>query len=185
MVDINRREFLRRSGISAGGLAALGGLSALLAACGEDQESGGGSQSASGGEATIIKPKVGLSSTPQATYLPVIAGPILAGTKFGLFVESLDRHPGVELVAVGDSTLRGPSRAVAAALSWRPDRRAWKEHYRKNPLTFQLRSRQSRRWARRRRALRDRCSRRCTRVGKRRRMPTSTSCSPSCAQLWF
>jgi ABC-type nitrate/sulfonate/bicarbonate transport system substrate-binding protein len=90
MVDVNRREFLRRSGMSAGGLAALGGVSALLAACGDDEEEGG-SQGASGsGEAKIIKPKIGLSSTPQATYLPVIAGPIMAGTQFGLPAMTID-----------------------------------------------------------------------------------------------
>jgi NitT/TauT family transport system substrate-binding protein len=89
MVDVNRREFLRRSGISAGGLAALGGLSALLAACGDDEESGG-TQGATSEGAKIVKPKIGLSSTPQATYLPVIAGPIMAGTKFGLPKMTID-----------------------------------------------------------------------------------------------
>ncbi|HEX5164854.1 MAG TPA: glycosyltransferase family 4 protein [Thermomicrobiales bacterium] len=69
-----------------------------------------------------------------------------AGTKFGLFIEALRSHREVHLVGVGDSTLRGAPRAVAVAAAWRPNRRRWKEHYRKNPLTFQLRSRQSRRW---------------------------------------
>jgi NitT/TauT family transport system substrate-binding protein len=91
MVDVNRREFLRRSGIGAGGLVTLGGLSALLAACGDDSEEGGGAQqSGSSGSAKIIKPKIGLSSTPQATYLPVIAGPILAGTQFKLPAMTID-----------------------------------------------------------------------------------------------
>jgi glycosyltransferase involved in cell wall biosynthesis len=69
-----------------------------------------------------------------------------AGTKFGLFIEALNAHQAVHLVGVGDSTLSGVSRAFAAAAAWRPNKRHWKEHYRKNPLTFQLRSRQSRSW---------------------------------------
>lgn len=69
-----------------------------------------------------------------------------AGTKFGGFIESLRKSAAIDLVGVGDSTLRGPSRAVAVAAAWRPNRREWKEHYRKNPLTFQLRSHQTRRW---------------------------------------
>lgn len=85
MGDVSRREFLRRTGLGAGGVASFGGLSALLAACGGDDSSGGGgggSAAAGGGKGT--KPKIGLSSSPQASYLPVIAGPIMAGSKFGL-----------------------------------------------------------------------------------------------------
>ena len=69
-----------------------------------------------------------------------------AGTKFGLFIEALRNHAATEVVGVGDLTLSGPARAFAVAAAWQPNRRRWKEHYRKNPLTFQLRSRQSRRW---------------------------------------
>lgn len=72
--------------------------------------------------------------------------PSAAGTKFGQFIETLRRDPVIDLVGVGDSTLSGPSRAMAAAFAWRPNRREWKEHYRKNPLTFQLRSNRTRNW---------------------------------------
>jgi ABC-type nitrate/sulfonate/bicarbonate transport system substrate-binding protein len=91
MVDVSRREFLRRTGIGAGGVVSLGGLSALLAACGDDDESAGaegGGSAASGGK--VVKPKIGLSSTPQASYLPVIAGPILAGAAFKLPTMTVD-----------------------------------------------------------------------------------------------
>jgi ABC-type nitrate/sulfonate/bicarbonate transport system substrate-binding protein len=86
MAEVNRREFLRRTGVGAGGIVSLGGLSALLAACGDDDDSG---DSAAAGS-KISKPKIGLSSSPQATYLPVIAGPILAGTQFGLPKMTID-----------------------------------------------------------------------------------------------
>jgi ABC-type nitrate/sulfonate/bicarbonate transport system substrate-binding protein len=86
MVDVSRREFIRRTGVGAGGLVSLGGLSALLAACGDDDDDGGGAASAKG----VTKPKIGLSSTPQATYLPVIAGPIMAGTQFKLPKMTID-----------------------------------------------------------------------------------------------
>lgn len=72
--------------------------------------------------------------------------PGAAQTKFGLYVDALvDR---CDVVGVGDMTLRGPGRVAAAVVAWRPDKHAWKEHYRKNPLTFVMRSRQSRRWLR-------------------------------------
>ncbi len=69
-----------------------------------------------------------------------------ASTKFGLFIEELRNTGTLDVVGVGDLTLNGPSRAVAAAAAWRPNRRQWKEHFRKNPLTFQLRSQKTRRW---------------------------------------
>lgn len=82
MAEVSRREFLRRSGIGAGGVVTLSSLSALLAACGgEDEESGGGGTTANKVNPT---PSIGLSSSPGASYLPVIAGPIMAGPKFGL-----------------------------------------------------------------------------------------------------
>jgi ABC-type nitrate/sulfonate/bicarbonate transport system substrate-binding protein len=84
MGDVSRREFLRRTGMGAGGVASFGALSAFLAACGGDDAAGGGSAATSGGKAKIVKPKIGLSSSPQASYLPVIAGPIMVGTKFKL-----------------------------------------------------------------------------------------------------
>ena len=90
MVDVNRREFLRRSGIGAGGLVSLGGLSALLAACGGDEEASGGAKGGASGGGDIVKPKIGLSSTPQASYLPVISGPILAGAQFKLPKMTID-----------------------------------------------------------------------------------------------
>lgn len=84
MVDVSRREFLRRTGVGAGGVLSLGTLSTLLAACGGDDDEGGGGSAAADGGGKVVKPKIGLSSTPQASYLPVISGPILAGAKFGL-----------------------------------------------------------------------------------------------------
>jgi ABC-type nitrate/sulfonate/bicarbonate transport system substrate-binding protein len=91
VTEVNRRQFLHRSGISAGGLLTLGGLSALLAACGDDEESAGNNSTGSGGAAKVNpKPKIGLSSTPQASYLPVIAGPVMAGSKYGLSIAKGD-----------------------------------------------------------------------------------------------
>jgi ABC-type nitrate/sulfonate/bicarbonate transport system substrate-binding protein len=90
MGDVSRREFLRRTGIGAGGVVSLGAMSALLAACGDDEETKGGDAGSSSGK--IIKPKIGLSSSPQASYLPVIAGPIMAGTKFGLPAMTIDDY---------------------------------------------------------------------------------------------
>jgi len=91
MVDVNRREFLRRSGMGAGGLVMLGGLSSLLAACGDSEDdAGGGAKNSASGDGAIVKPKIGLSSTPQASYLPVISGPILAGTQFKLPKMTID-----------------------------------------------------------------------------------------------
>jgi len=81
---------------------------------------------------------VALDGDPEA--------PGAAGTKFGLFIQALRDHPAIDLAGIGDLTLGGPVRAVAAAAAWRPNKARWKEHYRKNPLTFQLRSRQTRRW---------------------------------------
>jgi glycosyltransferase involved in cell wall biosynthesis len=69
-----------------------------------------------------------------------------AQTKFGLFVDAV--AAATDVVGSYDLTLDGPGRLAAAAVAWRPNRRAWKEHYRKNPLTFQLRSRQARGWLR-------------------------------------
>jgi ABC-type nitrate/sulfonate/bicarbonate transport system substrate-binding protein len=83
MTEVSRREFLRRSGVGAGGVLTVGSLSALLAACGgDDEEPAGGGEG--GGNAVNPTPKIGLSSSPQASYLPVIAGPIMAGSQFGL-----------------------------------------------------------------------------------------------------
>ena len=82
MAEVSRREFLRRSGIGAGGVVTLGSLSALLAACGGDDEESGGSGATE--NKVNPTPTIGLSSSPGASYLPVIAGPILAGSQFGL-----------------------------------------------------------------------------------------------------
>jgi hypothetical protein len=91
MADVSRREFLERSGIGAGGLLTLGGLSSLLAACGDDKQSTGKSGGGGDGAAKVIpKPKIGLSSSPQPSYLPVIAGPVMAGSKFGLSLTKKD-----------------------------------------------------------------------------------------------
>jgi ABC-type nitrate/sulfonate/bicarbonate transport system substrate-binding protein len=84
MRDVSRREFVRRTGLSAGAIASIGGMSAFIAACGGDEEAADTSAGSGDQAAKIVKPKIGLSSSPQASYLPVIAGPIMAGTKFGL-----------------------------------------------------------------------------------------------------
>lgn len=88
MGDVSRRDFLKRTGQGAGGVIGLGALPALLAACGGDDEE---QQAPGNGEGGVIAtPKIGLSSSPQATYLPVIAGPIMAGKEFGLTVAKDD-----------------------------------------------------------------------------------------------
>lgn len=73
---------------------------------------------------------------------PGSAGP--TATKFGEFVAALDRA--VHVVGIHDLRLTRHERLLAALLTFRPNRKAWREHYRKNPLTFWLRSRASGRW---------------------------------------
>ena len=106
MAEVSRREFLQRSGIGAGGLLTLSGLTTLLAACGDDEtaSSGGG-----GGEAAKVnpKPKIGLSSSPQPSYLPVIAGPIMAGSQFGLNMTKDDITTFDSSTTLTQSTLSG------------------------------------------------------------------------------
>jgi ABC-type nitrate/sulfonate/bicarbonate transport system substrate-binding protein len=90
MAEVSRRQFLHRSGVGAGGLLTLGGLSALLAACGDDEQSASNSAGGGGTAKVDSKPKIGLSSTPQPSYLPVIAGPVMAGAKYGLSIAKSD-----------------------------------------------------------------------------------------------
>lgn len=103
-------------------------------------------------EATIgseTKPNLAFDDDPVRIALTLDGDPATvtaAGTKFGLFVDAVEQHPDLGLIAVGDSTLGGAQRGMAAAAAFRPNVKRWKEHYRKNPLTFQLRSRQTRRW---------------------------------------
>jgi NitT/TauT family transport system substrate-binding protein len=108
MTEVNRRQFLHRSGVGAGGLLTLGGLSALLAACG-DEEQPTSNNAGSGGAAAKVnpKPKIGLSSTPQASYLPVIAGPVMAGSKYGLSIAKSDVTVLDSSTTLTQSTLSG------------------------------------------------------------------------------
>ncbi|MBE2319490.1 ABC transporter substrate-binding protein [Solirubrobacter sp. CPCC 204708] len=105
MAEVSRREFLHRSGIGAGGLLTLSGLSALLAACGGEEETA--SNSGNGAAKVNPKPKIGLSSSPQASYLPVIAGPIMAGSKFGLNITKSDITTFDSSTTLTQSTLSG------------------------------------------------------------------------------
>ena len=108
MAEVSRREFLHRSGIGAGGLLTLGGLSALLAACGDDEEAAGnGGGSGKGAAKVDPKPKIGLSSTPQPSYLPVISGPVMAGSKFGLSIAKGDVTVLDSSTTLTQSTLSG------------------------------------------------------------------------------
>lgn len=66
-----------------------------------------------------------------------------AASKFALFLVALVERCNV--VSVTDLTLRGPGKALAGVMTWRRDSRLWREHYRKNPVTFAMRSRASRR----------------------------------------
>ena len=70
--------------------------------------------------------------------------PGAAATKFRRFVDQVGHQSHV--VGMADLTLRGAARRAAAVAAWRPSVRRWKEHYRKNPLTYVLRSRHSARW---------------------------------------
>src|SRR3954464_5088698 len=90
MADVSRRDFLHRGGMTAGGLLLLVGLAPWIAACGAGES--GGSGKSEGGKAAKVnpKPKIGLSSSPQASYLPVIAGPVMAGSKYGLSIAKKD-----------------------------------------------------------------------------------------------
>jgi ABC-type nitrate/sulfonate/bicarbonate transport system substrate-binding protein len=63
MAGLNRREFLRRSAIGAAGVAALGGASSLLAACGSSKSSSGStSTSAATSSSTPVSGKLTLQS---------------------------------------------------------------------------------------------------------------------------
>jgi len=107
MADVSRREFLHRSGVGAGGLLTLGGLSALLAACGDDEQSSDDGAGGGGQAKVNPKPKIGLSSSPQPSYLPVIAGPVLAGSKFGLSLAKGDITTLDSSTTLTQSTLSG------------------------------------------------------------------------------
>ena len=109
MTEVSRREFLRRSGVGAGGVLTVSSLSMLLAACGGDDEEESGGGGASGGNAVNPKPKIGLSSSPQASYLPVIAGPIMAGSQFGLEMTRDDFTIYDSSTTLTQSTLSGQS----------------------------------------------------------------------------
>lgn len=65
-------------------------------------------------------------------------------TKHGAFVKTLQSH--VDICGIGDMTLHGLARLGCAALAWRPRPQDWRRHYRVNPLTFTLRSRQAYAW---------------------------------------
>lgn len=85
MRDISRRQFMNGSGRAALGGLGLLSLPAVLAACGSDDD--GGSSASTGrsdGGGGVSTPKFGLSSSPQASYVTVLAGPILGGRAFGL-----------------------------------------------------------------------------------------------------
>jgi ABC-type nitrate/sulfonate/bicarbonate transport system substrate-binding protein len=89
MTQINRRQFIRGSG-AAGSLAVLS-LPAFLAACGgDDGATTKSATAAAGGGGKVTTPKFGLSSSPQASYIPILAGPIAAGKQFGLNVTKKD-----------------------------------------------------------------------------------------------
>ncbi|HMJ36553.1 MAG TPA: hypothetical protein VK501_21795 [Baekduia sp.] len=79
MDNINRRSFIRKSGAAVGALS----LPALLAACGSDASSSP-SSTTSTGSPKVTTPKIGLSSTPLASYVTVMSGPVIGGAKFGL-----------------------------------------------------------------------------------------------------
>jgi ABC-type nitrate/sulfonate/bicarbonate transport system substrate-binding protein len=102
---------LHRGGKTAGGLLLLGGLSPLIAACGDDNNGGGGSARSSGDGKPAAKvnpkPKIGLSSSPQASYLPVIAGPVMAGSKYGLSIAKSDVTVLDSSTTLTQSTLSG------------------------------------------------------------------------------
>jgi NitT/TauT family transport system substrate-binding protein len=110
MAEVSRREFLHRGGVGAGGLLTVGGLSALLAACGGNEQTGSSSTSSSGGAAAAKvnpKPRIGLSSSPQGSYLPVIAGPVMAGAKYGLSIAKGDIKTFDSSTTLTQSTLSG------------------------------------------------------------------------------
>lgn len=70
-------------------------------------------------------------------------------TKHQWFIKALQEA--VDVCGVGDMTLHGASRLVSMAAAWRPNGYEWRAHYRVNPLTFWLRTRQSRDWLARQR----------------------------------
>ncbi len=75
----------------------------------------------------------------------VLAGDVerdaAARIKYGLlFAELGKRFPGL---GVFDADLKGASRLLVALLSFRPDRRSWRELFHKNPVAFRGRSRRA------------------------------------------
>lgn len=82
MTGLDRRQFLRAAGMAGVGTAGISSLSA----CGGGQATGGSQpqQGQTGSGKAITTPKLALSSTTQAGYLPQIAGPLLYGADFGL-----------------------------------------------------------------------------------------------------
>jgi ABC-type nitrate/sulfonate/bicarbonate transport system substrate-binding protein len=110
MAEVSRRQFLHHSGVGAGGLVTLGSLSALLAACGGDDDDNAASNSGGGGQQAAKvnpKPKIGLSSSPQPSYLPVISGPVMAGSKYGLSIAKGDVTTLDSSTTLTQSTLSG------------------------------------------------------------------------------
>jgi glycosyltransferase involved in cell wall biosynthesis len=73
-----------------------------------------------------------------------LAGSEQVATKHGVFVRTLQSH--ADITGIGDMTLHGLARLGCAALAWRPRPQEWRRHYRVNPLTFTMRSRQSYAW---------------------------------------
>jgi ABC-type nitrate/sulfonate/bicarbonate transport system substrate-binding protein len=84
MRDINRRQFMRNSGSAALSAAAVASLPALLAACGSSDDSNAGTSTGGSGGGSVSTPRFGLSSSPLASYVTVMSGPIDGGRAFGL-----------------------------------------------------------------------------------------------------
>jgi ABC-type nitrate/sulfonate/bicarbonate transport system substrate-binding protein len=103
MNEIDRRSFLRRAGLATGGVMSIGSLSALLAACGGDDDT----SKAKGANGIIASPKMGITSSLLPTYLPQIGGPVLYGKDYGLDVTSKNFTIFDSTTTLSQSTLSG------------------------------------------------------------------------------
>jgi glycosyltransferase involved in cell wall biosynthesis len=62
----------------------------------------------------------------------------MAQAKYGDLVRALDRQ--LTILGVIDAEISGPARLMNAAVSFRPDRKKWKERFRKNPYAHGVRT---------------------------------------------
>lgn len=106
MGDVSRRDFLKRGGVGAASVLTLGSMSSVIAACGGSSNSSSGS----GASGNVTPPKIGVSSAPLASYIPITAGPVLYGAPYGL-------HMDKSAVVTFDSNVTASQSALSGKLN--------------------------------------------------------------------